>query len=155
MGSTIRSQLITDAIEAALKTIPELADEPSGAHHLYRGEVPDQPPRMVDSDRVAPYAVLYPFPGIPGPGGDLASASDDLEYTCQVSCAAGFMEDCEALVDHVHAKLYLLVPTVAGVVLGWLKPPPGYSPGPIRVDRSIFPPRSSLPLQYRLVATAN
>lgn len=147
MSSSIRSQLITNAVEAQLNTVPGL--------RVYRVEVEDQPPRMVDSDRVAPYAVLYPFPANPGPGGDLANAADDLDYTCQVTVAAGFAQDCEATADRVHAKMYLFTPTVAGVVLGQLVPPPGYDPGPIRVDRTITPPRSSLPLQYRCVATAN
>lgn len=147
MASTIRSQLITDQVEAKLNEINGLT--------VYRSEVEDQPPRYPDSDRVAPYAVLYPFPGKPGPGGDLAGVSDDLDYGCQVTVAAGFVRDCEAAVDAVHQKLYRLSLTVAGVVFGQLIPPPGYDPGPIRVDRSISPPRSSLPLQYRCVATAN
>lgn len=147
MASTIRSQLVTDAIDARLRTLAGVT--------VYRGEVPDQPPRYPDSDRVAPYVVHYPFPGNPGPGGDLAGSSDDLGYTTQVTCAAGFMEDCERLVDRVHQLLFHWSPTVANLVLGWLDPPPGFSPGPIRVDRSITPPRSSLPLQYRCVATAN
>lgn len=147
MSSTIRSQIITDAIVQRLNTIPGVK--------IYRVEVEDQPPRMVDSDRVAPYAVLYPFPGNPGPGGDLGNTSDDLDYTCQITVAAGFATDCEAAVDKVHQKMYLFTPTIAGVVLGQLIPPPGYDPGPIRIDRTITPPRSSLPLQYRCVVTAN
>lgn len=147
MTSTIRSQLITNSVEAQLNTVAGLK--------VYRAEVPDQPPRMVDSDRVAPYAVLYPFPGNPGPGGDLGNVSDDLDYTCQVTVAAGFVQDCEAMVDKVHNKMYLFTPTVAGAVLGQMIPPVGYDPGPIRIDRTITPPRSSLPLQYRCVATAN
>jgi hypothetical protein len=147
MGSSIRSQLITNAVETLLKTLIGVA--------YYRGEVPDQPPRLPDSDRVGPYIVLYPFPGKPGPGGDLGGVSDDLDWTGQVTCAAGFETDCEHLVDRVHALLFRATPTVAGIVLGQLVPPPGYDPGPVRIDRTISPPRFSVPLQYRLTATVN
>jgi len=145
--ATIRGQLITDAVVQVLQALPSLT--------VYRSEVPDQPPKMPDSDRVAPYAVLYPFPGKPGPGGDLAGVSNDLDYGCQITVAAGYSQDCEAAVDRVHGAMYLLSPVVNGVVLGQFRPPIGYDPGPIRVDRTITPPRSSLPLQYRLIATAN
>jgi hypothetical protein len=147
VSNTIRAQLITDVIWTRLQTL-------AGVAH-YRSEVPDQPPRLPDSDRVGPYDILYPFPGNPGPGGDLAGAADDLDYTCQVTCAAGFSDDCEALVDRVTHLLFRWTPTVAGIVLGQLLPPPGYDPGPVRIDRTIAPPRFSVSLQYRLTATAN
>lgn len=147
MSSTIRSQLLTDAVFARLNTIAGIT--------WYRIEVPDNPPVLSGSDRVAPYGVLYPFPGNPGPGGDLGDVSDDLDVTWQVTVAAGFGPDCERAVDRVHQSLYLWTPTVTGVVLGALKPPPGYDPGPVRVDRTIAPPRFSVPLQYRLTATVN
>lgn len=147
MSSSIRSLLITSAIEARLDTLTGVA--------VYRSEVDSTPPLLPNSDRVAPYVVLYPFPGKPGPGGDLAGASDDLEFTCQVSCAAGYSRDCEQLVDRTYALLYRWTPTVAGIVLGQLIPPPGYDPGPVRTDRTITPPRFSVPLQYRLIATVN
>jgi hypothetical protein len=140
--------MLTTVVDDRLKTLTGVT--------VYRGEVPDQPPKLEDgSGRVAPYVVHYPFPGKPGPGGDLAGESDDLEYTTQVSCAAGYVQDCEYLVDRVHQLMFRWTPSVAGVVLGQFVPPPGYDPGPVRVDRTISPPRSSLPLQYRLVATAN
>jgi hypothetical protein len=143
---SIRSQLITDAVFARLKTVVGL--------NVYRSEVDDQPPQISSDDpRVAPYVVLYPFPG--NPGGDLADASVDLDYTCQVTCAAGYSADCEHLVDVVHPLLYTWTPAVAGVVLGYFKPPLGYDPGPVRIDRTIAPPRFSVPLQFRLIATAN
>jgi hypothetical protein len=145
--NTIRAQLITDVVLTQLRTLTGVA--------VYRSEVEDNPPRLPDSDRVGPYAVLYPFPGNPGPGGDLAGTADDLDYTFQVTCAAGFSADCEALVDRVTHLLFRWTPTVAGIVLGQLLPPPGYDPGPVRIDRTIAPPRFSVPLQYRLIATAN
>lgn len=147
MGSTIRAQLLTDVVFAQLGTLTGIT--------WYRSEVPDQPPREPDSDRVAPYGVLYPFPGHPGPGGDLAGQSDDLDYTFQVTVAAGFSADCERAVDRTHQLLFRWTPTIAGIVLGQLVPPPGYDPGPVRIDRTISPPRFSVPLQYRLTATAN
>lgn len=145
--TTIRSQLITDQVEIRLQTLTGVA--------YYRSEVVDNPPPLSDSDRVGPYVVLYPFPGKPGPGGDLANASVDLDYGCQVTCVAGYSQDCEYLVDRVHGLLNNWQPTVAGIVLGTFRPPSGYDPGPVRVDRTITPPRFNVPLQYRLTATAN
>jgi hypothetical protein len=148
VGSSIRSQLITDVVFTRISTLA-----PSVA--VYRSEVVDNPPSLPGDDRVGPYVVLYPFPGHPGPGGDLGGTADDLDYTCQVTCAAGYAPDCEHLVDRVHQLLYKWTPSVAGIVLGQLNPPPGYDPGPVRIDRTISPPRFSVPLQYRLTATAN
>lgn len=150
MASAVKARLITDAVIAELKTLPGLGDA-----NIFRAEVPEQPPRMVDSPRVGRYVVVYPFPGAYGPGDDLADSSDDIDYGVQVTCAAGFTTDCEALVDDVKGALYGFIPVVENLVMGPLKPPPGYDPGPIRVDRTITPPRSSLPLQYRAVGTAN
>lgn len=147
MSNTIRSQLLTDAVLIRLRTLTNVA--------VYRSEVVDVPPLLPGSDRVGPYIVLYPFPANPGPGGDLAGVSDDLDYTCQVTCAAGFSADCEYLVDRTHTLMYRWTPTVAGIVLGQFIPPPGYDPGPVRIDRTIAPPRFSVPLQYRLTATVN
>lgn len=144
---SIRSKLLTDLVEVELRTLSGVA--------FYRAEVVDNPPSLPDSDRVGPYVVLYPFPGHPGPGGDLADASQDLDYTCQITCAAGFATDCEALVDKVHDLMFGWAPTMANVNMGVFTPPPGYDPGPVRIDRTIAPPRFSVPLQYRLTATAN
>lgn len=147
MPSTIRSQLITDQIYARLGNLTGV--------EVYRSEVDDQPPRLPNDDRVGPYVVLYPFPGKQGPSGDLALASVDADYGCQVTCAAGYSADCENLVDRTHPLLYGWSPTIDGLAFGRLQPPPGYDPGPVRIDRTIAPPRFSVPLQYRLIATAN
>jgi hypothetical protein len=147
VASTIRAQSITDAVMTRLQTLAGIT--------WYRSEVPDTPPRIPNSDRVAPYGVLYPFPGNPGPGGDLAGLADDLDYTCQITVAAGFSADCEFAVDRTHNYMYRWAPTVSGIVVGQFVPPPGYDPGPVRIDRTIAPPRFSVPLQYRLTATVN
>lgn len=122
----------------------------------YRSEVPDHPPALPDSDRVAAYAVLYPFPGKPGDPsqGDLAGAGRDIDWGGQITVAAGFSEDCEHAVDLVFGHFYHWAPVIDGVAVGWLTPPVGYDPGPVRIDRSVLPPRFSVPLQYRLTATA-
>lgn len=148
MSSSIRSKFLTDAVLARLTTLVGVT--------VYRSEVDTSPPVLPDSGRVGPYVVVYPFPGKPGQyGQDLGNTGDDLEYTCQLTCAAGFATDCEALVDRVHHLMYVWAPTIAGIVLGTFVPPPGYDPGPVRADTTITPPRFSVPLQYRLTATAN
>jgi len=147
---SLRAQLITDSVQARAQTLSGVT--------VYRSEVEDNPPRLSGDDRVAPYLVLYPFPGNPGPAGDLGDTAVDLDYTFQATCVAGYSRDCEHLVDLVHPLYFCWTPTVTGLgpsQIGTFKPPPGYDPGPVRIDRTISPPRFSVPLQYRLTATAN
>lgn len=141
--SVTGSKTITDLIETRLKTVSGVA--------YYRSDVEDHPPTFPDSDRVAPYLVLYPFPGKQTTDLTLCGSADR-DYGCQVTCAAGFSADCERLVDRVEALLSGWAPVIDNVSVGSLRPPPGYDPGPVRIDRSIIPPRFSVPLQYRLTA---
>jgi hypothetical protein len=120
---------------------------------VYRGEVPDHPPILPDSDRTAPYVVLYPFGPKDGPDGNLADTVADIDYTGQLTCVAGFVEDCEFLTSQVDALMNRWVPVVAGVVFGAFRPPPGFDPGPVQRDPDVRPPRFFVPLQYQTTAT--
>lgn len=144
------SMAITDALWVHLST-----EEGHPDLHWYDTEVDDHPPTLDNSDRVAPYGVLYPFPGKPGDPSQqsLDWSAADLDYGCQITVAAGFRKDLEYAVDAVRAWVEGWSPTVAGVVAGQFRPPTGFDPGPIQVSRTISPPRLWLPLQYRLTAT--
>jgi hypothetical protein len=131
---------------------------------VYLGEIPDtDPPKVLTlngvrdpSGRVAAYAVLHPGAGTPTPEVDLGDSSVDLDWGCQVTVAAGFDRDLLAAADFVHARLFRWRPSgLDGFHTDGLVPPPGFTPGfPRDSPPSVQPPRLSLPLQYRLTATA-
>lgn len=130
---------------------------------VYLGEIPDddKPPvlkrngRPDPSGRVAAYAVLHPGAGTPNPDVDLGDSSIDLDWSCQVTVAAGFDRDLLDAADFVHGRLFRWRPAgLDGVHTSGLIPPPGFDPGlPRDSPPSVQPPRVSLPLQYRLTAT--
>lgn len=103
---------------------------------------------------VQPHWILYPSAGTPGPELDLGDTVVDLDQVLQVTCVTGDPEDLAALVTRVDAALYRWTPTVAGLVCGPLRPPPGFDPGPAREGTAVKPSRFWVPLQYVLSATA-
>lgn len=112
-------------------------------------------PQIPDSDgRVKPYTILWPGAGTPTLELDAADTAVDLEWTIQITCAAGYPEDLVALVGRVDAAFYRWIPSLTGLVCDRFRPPPGYDPGPIRLDRDVTPHRPWLPLQYRTTITA-
>lgn len=157
-AATIRRKVLADLAEAHLKTLTGVA--------VYRGEITastdtvHHPPVLTapggapdPSGRVAPYAVLYTGAGTRGLDHDVADAHDDLDWSFQVTCAAGYETDCGYLIDRVDGLFYRWAPTVPGLAFGRAKPPLGYDPGPIRRDETVTPVRFWVPLQYRLPAT--
>ncbi|MEV5001943.1 hypothetical protein [Nocardioides sp. LML1-1-1.1] len=131
---------------------------------IYRGEIPDPttvpllpgPGGAPDpSGRIAPYLVLDGGVGNPFVEPDVADTADELDWTLHALCVAGHVEDCYHLVDRVHARLFRAELTHDDVVVGRLAPPPGYDPGPPRRIDTVKPVRFEVPLQYRLVATAD
>lgn len=118
----------------------------------YLSEPVDVP--TLDADKhVQRYWVLHPFGGPPHPDYDLAETTVDLDWTFQVTVAAGFARDVYALATLVDAALYRWSPAVAGYVCGLLRPPPGFDPGPARTDETVKPHRFWMPLQYRTTIT--
>lgn len=144
-----RQKLITDWVEARAKTLTNL--------QVFVGEVDEPLQTLANSDRVAPYVVIYPFGGTDGPDPNLSDApAGDLTYGFQVNCGAGFRADCEFLIDQVRGLFNRWAPDVdpgAGFVVGQLRPPVGHQPGPLRRNDSVKPPRFWLPLQFTTVAT--
>lgn len=139
-----RQQLVTDAVIARLATTGFI---------VYRAEVATTVPVQPATGRIAPYLVAYPFGKAGGPDPDLGDSTNDLTYTVQVTCVAGFSADTEYVVDQVNGILNRWTPTVTGMVCGTLRPPPGYDPGPVRPDYTVTPPRFWVPLQYRTTVT--
>lgn len=119
----------------------------------YDGQVPGKVATSDTDGHIKPYGVLYASPGTPGLEQDLADTTEDLDWLIQVTCVGAFTADLDALLDRTHGLLYRWAPTVAGVACGRLKPPPGFDPGPQRVDDSVTPVRLYVPLQYQLTAT--
>lgn len=152
-ASPISRRLITEQILARLQLLEDDGTDTS----VYDGEVPDQPPTVEDNPtRIAPYVVLFPSPGAPIiDQADLGGENLDLTLTYQLHAAAGWRMSCEDLIDRVHALLFRWSPTLAGYGFGWMQPPPGYDPGPIRrADQpAAQAPRFWSPLQYQLQVT--
>jgi hypothetical protein len=144
----IRRKELGDQLEARLKALPG-----SPAVTVYRGEVDEHPPTYPDSDRVAPYVVLFDGTGTVNLEPDLAYRNEDLAWTPQITIAAGFSPDCVQLVDRVCAWVYRWSPVLEGVAAGLLEPPPGFDPGPVRIDRTVSPPRFFVPTQWRVDVT--
>ncbi|WP_193613160.1 hypothetical protein [Nocardioides lijunqiniae] len=127
---------------------------------VYFGEIHGTVPTLITggkpdpSGRVRSYAVVYPGAGTPNGDVDLGDSSADLDWSVQVTVAAGFTDDVLDAADFVHDRLHRWRPTgLTGVHADGLIPPPGFDPGPVRVDRDLKPHRFWLPLQYRLTAT--
>ena len=145
MPDPIRQKLITDQWYARLDTLTGVT--------VYRSEVPSSPPTITGSDgRVKPYVVLWPFGGVPAREQDLGDQSTDIDYGGQLDCVAGYIEDCEALIDRVHPLVYRWSPTIAGLSFGGFRPPVGFQPGAVQKNEAVNPPRYWVPLQYRLAA---
>lgn len=131
-----------------------LADQLAGVP-AYVGEAGNVPKLAGDpAGRVVPYYVLHPF------GGNAAaeralddSTAVDLDWAIQITCAAGFPMDALAVAQKVDAALFrwrLGTPMTSTP----LRPPDGYDPGPVQVDRDTSPHRFWLPLQYRTTISA-
>lgn len=142
--SSPRQQLITDAVIARLGGL---------GFTVYRAEVTSSVPVLSTTGRIAPYLVAYPFGKAAGPDGNLGDSTDDLTYTVQVQCVAGFAADCEYVVDQVDGRLNRWTPSVTGYACGTFRPPVGYDPGPVRRDETVTPVRFWVPLQYRTTVT--
>lgn len=118
----------------------------------YVTEATDVPVIANSDGRAVPYWVLHPFAPSTDAEPDLADTVVDGWWMFQITAAAGLTVDLTVLVDRLHAALYRWVPAVDGLVVGQLKPPPGYRP-PVLLDRDVTPHRPYAPLQYQALVT--
>lgn len=139
-----------------------LTDGLAGRATVYRGEVPDKPPVIQTggsddpSGRVAPYVVLFTGAGNPIIEATLAGCGVEVDWSFQTNCVAGYDADCGRLIDRVHDLLFHWAPVLDGHAFGWIEPPPGFDPGPVRrQDFAGLPPRFFTPLQWRLPTTTS
>lgn len=151
--TTISRKVLGDLLDARLKTLTGVT--------VYRGEVPGKPPVIQTngtpdpSGRTAPYVVFFSSPGTPGVDDeiDVADLHEDLLWSVQLICSAGYEADLDYLVDRVWGVLYRWSPEVDGLECGPMKPPPGYDPGPARRNDNVTPPRHWTPMQFQLPIT--
>lgn len=145
--TSISVKALADAVYTRLQTVANATG--------YQGEAIDVPLLPNSDGRAAPYWVLGASPGTPSDQVDLGDTVVDKDWLFQVTIAAGEIADLQALYDRVDAALFRWVATVNGVVCGPCKPPLGFSPGPIQLDRSVIPHRPFLALQYLVQITAS
>lgn len=103
--------------------------------------------------RVGPYVIHYLSAGTPMPEEDVAAAHVDLRLTIMLTYVAGYSSDLEALLDRCQPWVYRWAPALPGLGVGHLSVPPGYDPGPARINEDVRPPRFWTPFQYNLDIT--
>jgi hypothetical protein len=109
----------------------------------------DDVPVLDKAGHVHRYWVLHPAPGSPSPEQDLGDALVDADWDFQVTAAAGYTTDVLDLAWRISALLYRWAPVVEGYACSPIKPPTGFSPGNVLLDRDEKPHRPFLPLQFR------
>lgn len=151
----IRRKVLGDLVDTRLGGV-------TGAPTIYRGEIPDQPPLIMNgpnpdpSGRVAKHVVWYGGGGNPIVEQDIADVNIELDWSFTTICVAGYHDDCVDLVDDVTLRLHRWIPALNDHVFGRVKPPPGFDPGsPRRIDLKGLPPRFELPLLWRLYVTTS
>lgn len=146
--AVIDRKALADAVAARLRD--ELPDVTG-----FQGEAVDVPLAPDGDGRALPYWVLHVSPGGPTDQQDLGDTVIDLDWSFQITCAAGEEADVQALMSDVDAVIYRWRPTVDGLVCGPCKPPFGFTGIPIQRDRSVTPHRPFVPLQYVTTITAS
>lgn len=141
---SVSRNALLKAIETRLAGLPVTTPPTNGYV-----EKPTDVPTLDGTGHVQRYYVLHPWWGTPSSETDLGERFTDLEWTFQVTVAAGFKRDCLALAYGVDDLLFRWTPQVSGAGLDALRVPFGYDPGPPREDPDVTPSRWWLPLQYR------
>lgn len=140
-AATIDRKVLADAVDARLRDqLPDVEG--------YQGRAVDVPLAPNSDDQVVPYWVLHVSPGTPTDQLDLADTVVDLDWSFRITCAGAQVADVQALMSDVDTAIFRWRPTVAGLVCGPCKPPFGFDPGQIQLDRSVTPYRPFVPLQY-------
>lgn len=146
---------ITAAIAQRLENVPQTTGYLGQVGRTLDGRLNVDPPSKGPRDpRVRPYFVLYPSPGAPGQQPALCGDDPDLDWSGQITAVAGDVHDLDWLVDRLRLVLVGWIPQVPGVVVGPVRTPRGYSPGPYRVDEQAQPPRLWVPLLFTTTITA-
>lgn len=111
---------------------------------VYDGEIrqDDPPPLIPGSDRVLPYAVLYAGAGR-GDSDRLVGHPSFLDWSGQITVAAGYAADCLAAVDRIRAALVGRTLTLPDGRTGYVREIADLQ---IRVDEQVRPPRHWVPL---------
>lgn len=135
-------QVFKTAVAARLATaLPDLLGFPDG-------QALDVPYLPGSDQRAVPYWVLTAGGDTPGDELDIADTVVDNVWGCQVTVAAGMVDDMLSAASRVQAVLYRWRPAIPGVISGPLRPPIGYRPISL-LDRTVNPARPYLVLQFQ------
>jgi hypothetical protein len=128
--------------------LPKEPTDGRPATYGYLGQAVEVP--TIDTEgHVHRYWVLHPAPGAPSPEQDLGDALVDADWDFQLTVAGGFVPDVLDLAYRASALLYRWAPVVDDYMCSPIKPPTGFTPGHVLLDRDVKPYRPFLPLQFR------
>lgn len=155
MGSNVPRRIITAALVARLDEISNVTVYLRRVGFVLGSTVTVPPPTVSPIDqRVRPYVVVHPSPGMNGPDSRLDDSSSGRVYGPQITCVVGDETALDVLVDAVTAKLDGWRPALASphdmAEIGRFRPLAGFDPGPGSRDDDVTPARFWTPLQYRL-----
>jgi hypothetical protein len=144
MTVTVPRRLLVTAVNDRLDTIPNLT--------VYLRTVDPEPPTISDTDqRVRPYVVQHPSPGMTDDV-RLGGTRNGLTWTTQLTVVAGTPDALEPVVDAITTRLDNWRPTFTGehanTIVGRLHLL--NDPGPSRRDDNESPARYWTPLIYQL-----
>jgi hypothetical protein len=81
----------------------------------------------------------------------LDQAPGQLLWGFQLTCVGGDQNYVGFAIDTVRRQVEGKTLTVAGVRVGRIQPPLGYTPPPIQVDHDVQPPRLYVPLLFEVL----
>lgn len=141
------------------QTDPDI-DDPRYFVTVYDG-VPGQDPAYMpiafdDAGHVRPYVCVYPSPGAPSADVDLAELHNDLDWSFQLTAAAAFNNDLDAVFDVLVPGFRAWIPALGEDLRELISVGAARQlnrPGPHLVDRSPTPDRVFNVLQYEIQLT--
>lgn len=118
----------------------------------YRGEIPQTPPLIEGTDRVAAYTVMWAGTGAEDPTERALDDTpmDDIDYRFTLSCAAGLEQLVDPLVDLVIARFHGWWPDLADATTTTCRLE--YDAGASRPGTGFTPPRYYRQLPFRFHA---
>lgn len=127
---------------------------------IYKGPPGQDPTYMPvpfdDAGHIRPYVCVYGSPGAPSDDVDLAGLHNDIDWQFQLTAAAAFEDDLDALFDVLIPGFRAWVPTLPDDIADLVNVGRAVQlnvPGRHLIDRSQTPDRPYNVLQYGISAT--